>query len=50
MINILSGSRAEDKRRAEAAARGETIEIPAQGGRGGGGGRQGGGGGRGSQP
>jgi hypothetical protein len=50
MINILSGSRAEDKRRAEAAARGETIEVPAQGGRGGRGGRQGGAGGRGNQP
>jgi hypothetical protein len=35
MVNILSGSRAEDKRRAEAAARGETIEVPAPGGRGG---------------
>jgi hypothetical protein len=51
MINILSGSRAEDKRRAEAAARGEKIEVPAEGGRGGrGGGRQGGAGGRGNQP
>jgi hypothetical protein len=51
MVNILSGSRAEDKRRAEAAARGEKIEVPAETGRGGrGGGRQGGGGGRGNQP
>ena len=53
MINILSGSRAEDKRRAEALARGEKIDVPAEGGRGGrggGGGRQGGGGGRGNQP
>ena len=50
MINILSGSRAEDKRRAEAAARGEKIDVPADAGRGGrGGGRQGGGG-RGNQP
>jgi hypothetical protein len=51
MINILSGSRAEEKRRAEAATRGEKIEVPAEGGRGGrgGGGRQGGqGGGRGN--
>jgi len=44
MVNILSGSRAEDKRRAEAAARGEVVPTPAEGGgRGGrGGGRQGG--------
>jgi hypothetical protein len=50
MVNILSGSRAEEKRRAEAAARGEKIEVPAETGRGGrGGGRQGGGG-RGGQP
>jgi hypothetical protein len=38
MINILSGSRAEDRRRAEAAARGEKLEAPAEGGRGGRGG------------
>jgi hypothetical protein len=51
MTNLLSGSRVEEKRRAEAAARGEVIPAaqPAGGrggrggGRGGGGGRQGGG-------
>ena len=50
MINILSGSRAEEKRRAEAASRGEVLPAAApaggRGGRGGGGGR----GGRGGQP
>jgi hypothetical protein len=46
MINILSGSRAEDKRRAEAIARGEKIpEYVEPAGRGGGGGRGGGRGG-----
>jgi hypothetical protein len=51
MVNILSGSRAEEKRRAEAAARGEKIEVPAETGDGGrGGGRQGGGGPQGGQP
>jgi len=52
MINILSGSRAEDKRRAEAAARGEKIPeaAPAGGGRGGGGRGGGGGAGRGGAP
>ena len=46
MINLLSGSRAEEKRRAEAAARGEVIPAaaPAGGGRGGRGGGGGGGG------
>jgi hypothetical protein len=39
MINILSGSRAEDRRRAEAAARGEKVDVPAVGGRGGRGGQ-----------
>jgi len=56
MFNLLSGSRAEEKRRAEAAARGEVVPVAAPaggrgggrggaggGGRGGGGGRQGGG-------
>ncbi len=44
MINILSGSRAEDKRRAEALARGETLPEPTPApGRGGGGGGRGGG-------
>ena len=50
MVNLLSGSRVEEKRRAEAAARGETVPQtqPAGGGRGGG--RGGGGrGGRGNQ-
>jgi hypothetical protein len=49
MQNILSGSRAEEKRRAEALARGEKLPEPAPaGGRGGrgGGGRQGGRGGQ----
>jgi hypothetical protein len=48
MFNLLSGSRAEEKRRAEAAARGEVIPAaqPA-GGRGGRGGRGGDGAGRG---
>ena len=43
MTNLLSGSRAEERRRAEAAARGETIPVaqPA-GGRGGRGGGRGG--------
>ena len=47
MFNLLSGSRAEEKRRAEAAARGEKIPeaAPARGGRGAGGGRGGGRGG-----
>ena len=54
MFNLLSGSRAEEKRRAEAAARGETIPAaqPAGGrggGRGGGGGGGRGGAGRGGQ-
>ena len=46
MVNLLSGSRAEEKRRAAAAARGEAVPsaAPAGGGRGG---RGGGGGGRG---
>jgi len=50
MANLLAGSRAEERRRAEAAARGETIdEAPASGGGRGGGGRGGrGGGGRGN--
>jgi hypothetical protein len=51
MINLLSGSRAEEKRRAEAAARGNAVPVAAPaggrggrgGGRGAGGGRQGGG-------
>src|SRR5262249_7836979 len=46
MPNLLAGSRAEEKRRAEAAARGEKIPeaaAPARGGRGAGGGRGGGG-------
>src|SRR6185503_3896153 len=49
MVNILSGSRAEEKRRAEAAARGEAVPAaaPAGGGRGG---RGGGGAGRGGAP
>jgi hypothetical protein len=49
MVNILSGSRAEEKRRAEAAARGEAVPAaaPAGGGRGGGGGGGRGGAGRG---
>jgi len=54
MVNILSGSRAEEKRRAEAAARGEAVPAaaPAGGGRGGrgGGGARGGGAGRGGAP
>ena len=52
MVNLLSGSRVEEKRRAEAAARGEVIPQaqPAGGGRGGRGGGGGGrGGGRGNQ-
>jgi len=38
MVNLLSGSRAEEKRRAAAAARGEAVPVaaPAGGGRGGG--------------
>ena len=49
MTNLLSGSRVEEKRRAEAAARGEVIPQaqPPGGGRGGRGGGSGGGGGRG---
>ena len=52
MVNLLSGSRAEEKRRAEAAARGEVVPAAApagggRGGRGGGGGAGGRGGGRG---
>ena len=43
MFNILSGSRTEDKRRAEAAARGEKIPEAAPAGGGRGGGRGGGG-------
>ena len=53
MVNLLSGSRAEEKRRAEAAARGEAVPVAAPaGGRGGrGGGRgAGGGAGRGGAP
>jgi hypothetical protein len=50
MVNILSGSRAEEKRRAEAAARGEKIEVPAETGGGGRGGGRGGGGRQGGQP
>jgi hypothetical protein len=44
MFNLLSGSRQEDKRRAEALARGEKIPEATGGGRGGGGGGRGGGG------
>ncbi|HVG54789.1 MAG TPA: hypothetical protein VM846_10180 [Vicinamibacterales bacterium] len=50
MINLLSGSRAEEKRRAEAAARGEGVpqaQPAGGGGRGGRGGGRGAGGGRG---
>jgi hypothetical protein len=47
MPNLLAGSRAEEKRRAEAAARGEKIPEAAEPARGGGGGRGGRGGGRG---
>jgi hypothetical protein len=47
MINILSGSRAEEKRRAEALARGEKLPEPAAAPAGRGGGRGGAGGGRG---
>jgi hypothetical protein len=46
MINILSGSRAEDKRRAEALARGEKIPEFVEPARGGGPGRGGRGGGQ----
>ena len=51
MTNLLSGSRAEERRRAEAAARGEAVPIaqPA-GGRGGRGGGSGGGGRGGGAP
>ena len=38
MINLLSGSRAEEKRRAEALARGEKIPEYVEPARGGGGG------------
>jgi hypothetical protein len=47
MFNLLSGSRVEEKRRAEAAARGEVVPVAAPAGGRGGGGRGGGGGGRG---
>jgi hypothetical protein len=47
MPNLLAGSRAEEKRRAEALARGEKIPTAAEPARGGGGGRGGAGGGRG---
>ena len=52
MVNLLSGSRAEEKRRAEAAARGEAVPTaaPAGGGRGGRGGGRGGGGRGGAAP
>jgi hypothetical protein len=52
MFNILSGSRAEDKRRAEAVARGEKIPEyvePVRGGGPGRGGAPGAGGGRGGR-
>jgi hypothetical protein len=48
MINILSGSRVEEKRRAEALARGEKLPEPPPGRGGGGGGAGRGGGGRGN--
>ncbi|HEX5110186.1 MAG TPA: hypothetical protein VFV95_17165 [Vicinamibacterales bacterium] len=49
MPNLLAGSRAEEKRRAEAAARGEKVPEPAAPARGRGAGAGGGGGGRGGR-